>query len=170
MKGDSRMKRVLALALIVALVSIGMPMSSFAGPRVNSSVAGIAKDMSGRPLANTTVRMRNVVTGQIAGTARTSLSGAFTFENLTSGNYIVETVNAAGRVVATSSSLDLAPGASVTGVAVTAPAEVAAAQAAAAAGGGSFFASTGGIVLLAAIGAGAVAGIYYATKDDSPSK
>jgi hypothetical protein len=165
------MKRVLALVLVVALVSIGLPTASFAGPRVNSSVAGIAKDTTGRPLVNTTVRMRNVVTGQIAGTARTSLSGAFTFENLTSGNYIVETVNAAGRVVATSSSLDLAPGASVTGVAVTAPADVAAqAGAAAAAGGGSFFASAGGIVLLAAIGAGAVAGIYYATKDDSPSK
>lgn len=166
------MKRVLALALVVALISIGVPTSSFAGPRVNSSVAGIAKDTTGRPLVNTTVRMRNVVTGQIAGTARTSLSGAFTFENLTSGNYIVETVNAAGRVVATSSSLDLAPGATVTGVAVTAPADVAAQAggAAAAAGGGSFFASTGGIILLAAIGAGAVAGLYYGTKDDSPAK
>jgi hypothetical protein len=137
---------------------------------VNSSVAGIAKDTTGRPLVNTTVRMRNVVTGQIAGTARTSLSGAFNFENLSSGNYIVETVNAAGRVVATSSSLDLAPGATMTGVAVTAPSDVAAAPAGAAAGGGSFFSSAGGIILLAAIGAGAVAGIYYATKDNSPSK
>ena len=36
------MKRVLALALIVALVSIGVPTASFAGPRVNSSVTGIA--------------------------------------------------------------------------------------------------------------------------------
>jgi hypothetical protein len=161
------MKRLLALALVVALISIGVPTSSFAGPRVNSSVAGIAKDTTGRPLANTTVRMRNVVTGQIAGTTRTSLSGAFTFENLTSGNYIVETVNAAGRVVATSSSLDLAPGAMVTGVAVTAPADVAAAApAGAAATGGSFFSSASGMALLAAIGTGTVAGLYYATKDD----
>ena len=164
------MKRVLALVLVVALVSIGLPTASFAGPRVSSSVAGIAKDTTGRPLANTTVRMRNVVTGQIAGTARTSLSGAFAFENLTSGNYIVETVNAAGRVVATSSSLDLAPGATVTGVAVTAPADVTAQAGAAAAAGGSFWASTGGIVLLAAIGAGVVAGVWVATDDDSPSK
>jgi hypothetical protein len=165
------MKRVLALVLVVALVSIGLPTASFAGPRANSSVAGFAKDTTGRPLANSTVRMRNVMTGQVAGTARTSLSGAFTFENLTSGNYIVEAVNVAGRVVATSSSLDLAPGATMSGVAVTAPADVAAAQGgAAAAGGGSFFSSAGGIVLLAAIGGGVVAGLYYGTKEDSPSK
>jgi hypothetical protein len=164
------MRRLLALALIVALVTIGVPISSFAGPRVNSSVAGIAKDTTGKPLANTTVRLRNVLTGQVAGTARTSLSGAFTFENLPSGNYIVETVDAAGRIMATSSSLDVAPGATMSGVAVTAAAPAAAQAGAAAAGGGTFFTSTAGIILLAAIGAGAVAGIYYATKDDSPSK
>jgi hypothetical protein len=123
MKGDSRMKRVLALVLVVALVSIGLPTASFAGPRVNSSVAGMAKDTTGKPLSNTTVRLRNVITGQLAGTARTSLSGAFTFENLSSGNYIVETVDANGRIMATSSSLDVAPGATIAGVAVTAPAE-----------------------------------------------
>ena len=163
------MKRLLSIALIAALVTVGLPSAMFAGPRLNSSVAGIAKDMAGKPLANTTVRLRNVVTGQLAGTARTSLSGAFTFENLASGNYIVETVDTAGRIMATSSSLDVAPGATLTGVAVTAPA--AAKQAgAAAAGGGSFFTSTAGIVLLAAIGAGLVTGIVLSTRDDSPSK
>jgi hypothetical protein len=149
-----------------------MPMSSFAGPRVTSSVAGVAKDTTGKPLANTTVRLRNVMNGDLAATSRTSVGGAFAFENLTSGNYIVESVNAAGRIVATSSSIDLAPGMARTGVTVTAPADVvAAAQAgAAAAAGGSFWASTGGLVLLTAIGAGTVAGIWLATDDDSPSK
>jgi hypothetical protein len=163
------MKRLLSLALIAALVTVGLPSATFAGPRLNSSVAGIAKDMAGKPLANTTVRLRNVVTGQLAGTARTSLSGAFTFENLASGNYIVETVDSAGRIMATSSSLDVAPGATLTGVAVTAPA-AAKQPGAAAAGGGSFFTSTAGIVLLAAIGAGLVTGVVLATRDDSPSK
>jgi hypothetical protein len=162
------MKRLLSLALVLALVTVGMPATSFAGPRVNSSVAGTAKDTTGKPLVNTTVRLRNVVTGQVAGTSRTTLAGAFSFENLTSGNYIVETVNAAGRIMATSSSIDVAPGAVLTGVAVTAPAD--APQAAAAAGGGSFFTSTAGIVLLAAIGAGVVTGIVVATRDDSGSK
>jgi len=162
------MKRLLALALVVALVTLGVPTSTFAGPRVNSSVAGIAKDMTGSPLANTTVRLRNVLTGQLAGTTRTSIAGAFLFENLKSGNYIVETLDAAGRIVAASSSVDLAPGASMTGVAVTAPA--APKKAGAAAGGGSFFTSTTGIILLAAIGAGVVAGIVVATRDSSPSK
>ena len=164
------MKRLLALALVVALVTLGVPTSTFAGPRVNSSVAGIAKDMTGSPLANTTVRLRNVLTGQLAGTTRTSIAGAFLFENLKSGNYIVETLDAAGRIVAASSSVDLAPGASMTGVAVTAPAAPKQAGAPAVAGGGSFFTSTTGIILLAAIGAGVVAGIVVATRDSSPSK
>ena len=166
------MRRILALALVVALVMIGVPTASFAGPRATSSVAGMAKDTAGRPLANTTVRLRNVMSGQLAATARTSVGGTFAFENLASGNYIVEAVNAAGRIAATSSSIDLAPGMARTGVAVTAPADmVAAGQAgAAAAAGGSFFSSAAGIVLLTAIGAGVVAGVWLATDDDSPSK
>jgi hypothetical protein len=166
------MKKLFALALIVALVMAGVPALSFAGPRVTSSVAGMAKDTTGKPLANTTVRLRNVQNGQLAATSRTSIAGAFAFENLSSGNYIVETVNLAGRIVATSSSVDVAPGAAVTGVTVTAPADVAAAAQAggAAAGGGSFFSSTAGILLLTAIGAGIVTGLYFGTKDDSPSK
>jgi hypothetical protein len=166
------MKKLFALALIVAFVMAGVPASSFGGPRVTSSVAGMAKDTTGRPLANTTVRLRNLLNGQLAGTARTSLSGAFAFENLASGNYVVETVNAAGRIVATSSSLDVAPGAAMTGVAVVAAADVtAAAQAgAAAAGGAGFFSSGAGMLVLAAIGAGIVTGIYVATRESSPSK
>jgi hypothetical protein len=166
------MKKLFALALIVALVMAGVPATSFAGPRVTSSVAGMAKDTTGKPLANTTVRLRNIVNGQLAATSRTSLAGAFAFENLASGNYVVETVNAAGRIVATSSSLDVAPGAAVTGVTVMAPADVAAAAqgGAAAAAGGGFFSSGAGMLLLTAIGAGIVTGLYYGTKEDSPSK
>jgi hypothetical protein len=165
------MRRLLALALVVALVSLGVPTASFAGARTTSSVAGVVKDMTGSPLANTTVRLRSVLTGQLAGTTRTSIAGAFAFENLTSGNYIVETVDANGRIVAASSSVDVAPGASMTGVAVTAPGDAKQAGAAAAgAAGGSFFTSTTGIILLAAIGAGVVAGVVVATRDSSPSK
>jgi hypothetical protein len=164
------MKRILALALVVSLVALGVPTSAFAaGPRVNSSVAGMAKDSTGKPLANATVRLRNVLTGKLAGSTRTSIAGSFTFENLASGNYVVESLNSAGRVMAASASVDVAPGAAVTGVAVTAPAEAGAQGGAAAAGGGSFFTSTTGIIVLAAIGAGVVTGIVLATGDDDTS-
>jgi hypothetical protein len=166
------MKRILALALVISLVTLGLPVSAFAaGPRLSSSVTGVAKDSNGRPLVNTTVRLRNVLTGQLAATTRTTPAGSFAFENLSSGNYVVETLNTAGRVMAASASVDVAPGATVTGVAVTAPADAGAQGAAAAAGGGSFFTSTAGIVLLAAIGAGVVTGIVLATgNDESPKK
>ncbi len=163
------MKRLLALALVVCLATLGVPTSTFAGPRLGSSVAGVAKDSTGRPIANATVRLRNVLTGQLAGTARTSIAGAFTFGNLASGNYVVETLNGAGRVMAASASVDVAPGAAVTGVAVTAPAEAAQAATAGGAAGGSFFTSTGGLILLGAIAAGVITGVVIATGDDDTS-
>jgi hypothetical protein len=164
------MKRGLALALVVALVALGVPTTTFAGARLTSSVAGVAKDSTGRPLGNTTVRLRNVLTGQLAGTTRTTAAGSFTFENLASGHYIVETLNASGRVAAASASIDVVPGATVTGLALTAPPEAGGQGTAAAAGGGSFFTSTTGIILLAAIGAGVVTGVVLATGDDSSPK
>jgi hypothetical protein len=56
----------------------------------------------------------------------------------------------------------------MTGVAVTATADVAAAAqpGAAAVVGASFFSSGAGMLVLTAIGTGTVAGLYYATKGD----
>jgi hypothetical protein len=164
------MKRMLALTLVAALAFLGVPTASFAGAPINSSVAGVAKDTTGKPLVNATVRLRNVITGQLAGTARTTGAGAFTFQNLASGNYVVETLNDAGRVTAASASVDLAPGAAVSGVAVTAPADAAAGAGQGGSSGGSFFSSTGGLILLGAIAAGVITGVVIATNDSSPSK
>jgi hypothetical protein len=160
------MKRFFALALVAALVGLGVP-APLAAAQQTGSLAGIAKDNGGNPLGNYTVRLRNVASGQLVGTGKTAADGAFTFSNLQAGNYVIEIVDAAGKVIATSASIPLAAGAALTGVVVTASAASAAAIAGAA-GAGSFFTSTGGIVLLAAVGVGVTAGIVKATG--SPSK
>jgi hypothetical protein len=164
------MKRLLALTLAVALVGIGIPVTAGAAARQGTaSLAGIAKNAGGQALPNYTVRLRNVANGQLAGTTTSNVEGAFSFTGLAQGNYVIEVVDAAGRIIATSTSISVAAGAAVTGVAVTISAAGAAAAAAAAGGGiGAFFTSTSGILLLAAAGAGVAAGIVKATA--SPSR
>jgi len=164
------MKRLLALALAVALVGLGVPVTvNAAGPQGTASLAGIARNAGGQALPNYTVRLRNIATGQLAGNTTSSAEGAFSFTGLAQGNYVIEVVDAAGRIIATSTSITVAAGAAVTGVAVTISAAGATAAAGAAgAGVGAFFTSTSGILLLAAAGAGVAAGVVKATG--SPSK
>ena len=167
------MKRILALALAAALVALGLPLPVAAGQQTLGSIAGVARDVGAKPLANSTVRLRNVSTGGLAATTTSNASGAFSFTGLSQGSYVIEVVNAAGQVIATSSAMTLTAGAmTISGIALTASAAAAgAAGAAAAAGGiGSFFTSTAGIVLLAAAGAGATAGIIVATGQASPTR
>jgi hypothetical protein len=158
------MRRVLVGALVCALL---MPASSaFAAAGAGSaSIAGAARSAAGKVTANTTVQLRDVATGQLAGTTTSNAAGAFSFTGLEAGNYVVEVVNAAGQIIGTSASIAVAAGAVVTGVGVSA-----AAAAAAAGGAGAFFGSTLGIVTLAAAGAG-VAGVTVASRTPaSPSR
>jgi len=163
------MRRSFALLLVFALISMGVPtLASGAPEALAGRIAGTARSQTGQPLVNYTVQVRSVATGQLAGTARTSATGDFAFDNLAAGNYVGEVLDAAGRIVATSSSLTLARGAmSITGVAITSSG----AQGTQAAGGGSFFKSTAGIILLVAAGVGTTIAIIVATRgEESPSK
>jgi hypothetical protein len=163
------MKRFLALSLVAAVIGLGIPVSASAAPSAGV-IAGMAKDWSGQAVPNVTVRLRNLVSGSLAGTTRTAASGAFTFENVAAGHYVVETVDLSGRVTAASSAVDLSAGAALKNILVTAPRAMAGQGTAAAAGGGSFFTSTAGILLIAAAAAGTVIAIVATTGDESPSK
>lgn len=163
------MRRFFALALVCALIGLGWPSTTFAAARAqNGQISGVAKTPAGQPLANTTVRVRSVGTGQVAATAQTSAAGEFSFANLPAGTYVIEIVDANGLVIGTSSGLTLSATTTLTGVAVTSSATGSAAAAGAA--GGSFFKSTGGIILLAAAGGGAVAAVVATRGDESPKK
>lgn len=167
------MKRFLALTLAVALAFIGVPvpLAAAIGPQGPGSISGVAKGGDQQPLPNYTVRVRNVGTGQIAGTQTTSATGAFSFTGLNAGTYVVEIVDAAGRVIGVTSSISLTAGTMViSGVALTASGLGGAALAGAAGGGiGTFFSSTAGILLIVGAGAGITAGVL-ASRNASPSR
>jgi hypothetical protein len=129
-------------------------------------ISGIARDAQNQVLPGVKVQLRNVDTGQLVATTKAAANGAFEFTGLNPGNYIVEIVDNAGKIIGLSPSTALAAGGAITGLAVSASAGAIAA----AGGAGAFFASTGGILLLVGIGAGVTAGVIAATNDASGSR
>ena len=161
------LRRLALSALIAALIAPNAPL--FAAQAATGIISGTAHSASSQTMTNTTVRLRNVQTGQLAGETTSNAAGQFSFPALGPGNYVVEVVNAAGQVVGTSATISLTAAAmAATGVAVTASAAGAVASAGA---GGAFLASTWGIVAIAAAGAGVVGVVAAETRSNaSPSE
>jgi hypothetical protein len=169
------MRRILALTLALAITSLGLTATSFAaGQQVqanadNGRVSGVVNDSGGQPVGNRGVRLRDTATGRAVQTSRTTGAGAFSFEKVPAGTYVVEVLDDRGAVVAVSGSQTLnAASMLVEGVIIVLEAEKAGAAIVAA--GSSFFSSTAGMLILAAAGTGAVVAIVAATNDKSPSK
>jgi hypothetical protein len=168
------MRRVLALALVAAIASLGMPSLSFAaGARATGTtgqVSGAVRTDAGTPIANASVRLRNTGTGQVAGTTTTAANGEYSFKNVPAGNYVIELMDSQGNAVATSMPVTMETSGTVNGVAITAPVGKAGVGAVSQPGLGHFFTSTAGILLLVGAGGGLVAGVIGATTQKSPSR
>src|SRR3954469_22834722 len=126
------MRRIVAIALSSSM--FGSAALAAAAPRAQTEVAslsGTASSSAGQTLANVTVQLRDVATGQLAGTTTSSATGAFSFGGLQAGTYTVEVVGATGQIIGSSAAVTVAAGATVTGVAVSATAAIAAGTAAA---------------------------------------
>jgi hypothetical protein len=172
------MKKLLASALCIALSMSVAPLNLIAAGKVvaqaNGSISGVAS-VDGKPLANVTVRLRNVDTGQVVGNTTTNGQGQFSFTGLGPGNFVVETIAANGTVLGTSTAIALTATSMVVSnvvVSTSAAAIAAAGGAGAVAGGG---AAVGGGLSATAITIGAIAAglgataIIIATNDSSPS-
>ena len=176
------MKKLLASALCVALSMTLAPINLIAAGRAIAqagAISGVAS-VDGKPLANVTVRLRNVDTGQLVGNSTANAQGEFSFTGLGPGNFVVETVSANGTILGTSTVIALTAAAMVaTGVSVgTSAAALAAAGGVgaatvgvgAAAGAGALGMS-GTALALTAVGATlVVAGTVVALNDASPSR
>jgi hypothetical protein len=155
-----RMRRAVALALVLTLaLHTASVFALAAAAQGTATLSGTARSSSGEPIQDCTAQLRDVMTGQLAGTTRCDRAGAFLFTNLNPGSYIVEIVNAQGVVVASSAVTELAAGA-------TAAISVASASTAAVTTGGGI--STAVIVSMLAAAAG-VAGVVIAVNRGTAS-
>src|SRR5262245_60891383 len=107
------MKRALVLVLVTAMTVPALPVNAaspaprrVAGqPQPTGGIQGTATSSTGQALPNYTVQLRNLQTGQLAGTTTSNAAGSFTFTGLTPGNYVIEVVNSAGTIVGSSSAI-----------------------------------------------------------------
>ena len=169
------MRRFVALALSSTLVLQAAPLmaaTARAGaqaPVATGALNGTAQSAGGQMLTNTTVQLRNLQTGQLAGTTTSNAAGGFSFTGLNPGNYLVEFINQSGAIVGSSASTAVAAGTTTT---VTVSTMAAAAVAGAAAGGAAAATgiSTAVVVTTVAVAAG-IAGVLVVARDNaSPSR
>lgn len=151
-------KRIALLVMVLALsAAVAAEAAQAAG-----KISGTVRDAQGQPLPNAKLQLRNVDTGQVVAKTRAGADAAYEFPGIVPGNYVVEIVDDADRVLGLSAAAPLAATGAVTGLVV--------ALASTGAAGGAFFASTAGILLLVGIGAGVTAGVVAATNDASGSR
>ena len=75
-----------------------------------ASISGTALSPTGQPIGVTPVRARNLLTGQIGGTATTSPGGEFNFVGLPPGQYVIEVLDDGGQIIGTSAFISAAAG------------------------------------------------------------
>jgi hypothetical protein len=73
---------------------------------------------NGNPVVNATVRARNLLDGQIAGTAPTASAGQFSL-TVTPGSYLIEVVDGGGQIIGTSPFIAATAGTAITDATVT---------------------------------------------------
>lgn len=160
------MKRIAILMMLAAVVAVAPALAQGTG-----TVQGTAQGANNQILSGVKVQLRNVDTGQLAGTTTSAANGAFEFTGLNPANYVIEIVDADGKIIGVSASIAVGVGAVISGVLVAASAAGAVAGAAAAGGLAAFFTSTGGLLVLAGAAAGVAAGVIAATGGAaSPSR
>lgn len=175
------MRRVTASALVFAL-TFAAPLFAARAPRGGqaqglASIAGNATTSTGQTIANVTVQLRDLATGSLAGTTTSSATGTFAFAGLQAGSYAVEVVSAAGQIIATSSSIAVSAGATMTGITVSATAAALAGAAGGAAGvasaagaGAGVGASTAIVIASVAAAAGIAGAVATSSQTASPSR
>jgi len=78
-----------------------------------TTIMGFAWTGANEPIAEATVRLRDVLSGAIEALAVTGAGGAFTFLDVEGGTYVVELVDDRDRVVAVGQAFTIGPGQTV---------------------------------------------------------
>ena len=154
------MRTVTALALVAALAGL-VAAAAFAAPQGPGDVTGSVRDANDRPVRNVPVRLLDLDSVMVVKTTTTTSEGAFAFTGVAPGNYVVEVVDATGKILGTSGAVLVAAGQGLGGILVTLESGFTPA------GLMAFFTSTKGVVVLAAAGAGVGFAVYEATKSGS---
>ncbi|MPY86439.1 MAG: hypothetical protein GEU99_00780 [Luteitalea sp.] len=103
------MKRFVSILLAVSMVLAYQPLPAAAAGAYETSVGQISGTalLNSQPAPNSAARLRSLLTGQLVGSTASNWQGAFNFQGLSAGSYLVELVGADGRVLGTSAPIML---------------------------------------------------------------
>jgi hypothetical protein len=167
------MRNVFMFVLMFAVTVAALPSRLFASagaareqavPQAGS-LSGVARGGDQGILSSQRVQLRNLDSGQVVSSTTSGPTGSFSFPGLTPGNYMVELVDAAGKVVGISTPVSVTAGVAAT---ATVTASAAGALTAAAAGGAGIL-GLGTVTSVAVIGAAAITGTAVAFKAVGPN-
>jgi hypothetical protein len=99
-------------------LSVAAPFAAAQAPPAQAQITGRVAMPNGNPLANATVRARNLIDGQISGTTSPGPAGQFTI-GVNPGSYMLEVVDAGGQVIGTSPFIAATAGATIAGATIT---------------------------------------------------
>ena len=162
------MRSVLALALAVSLVAGGLSSTVLAAGQQIVTITGRALSPDQQGLANTTVRLRSVTSGQLLRVTTSAQGGSYSFPAVAPDTYIIELVDRSGRMVGTTEPFVVeANSAPVVSVVATSTSALTSAGSA----GFSFLGlgPTMSTVVLGAAGAAAITGVVATRPEASPS-
>ena len=114
----SRQTVAFALAFAFAAGMVVPPVLRAGAPQGAGAISGTAKKEAKKPYTNYSVRARNVQQGVVAATVQLDVNGDFALANVDQANYLVELLDAKGKVVCTEGPYDLTKQATKTGVSI----------------------------------------------------
>jgi hypothetical protein len=108
--GSLAAKRATSLAVKRSVVRGGIRAGRVAaGPRA-TSITGYAWTANQQPVPNAVVRVRNVLTGLVESSSKADAAGRFVIEGIEGGNYVIELIDEAGRIIAVGETFSAFPG------------------------------------------------------------
>jgi hypothetical protein len=111
-----QVRRLAAAAAVILFSAAAAAQNAVAAPPANpayTTVTGIAWDANNNPIAGARTRLRNVATTRIVAAAAANAAGKFTFDSIEAGSYVVELVDAKGKVLGVGPMFNALPGQSL---------------------------------------------------------
>jgi hypothetical protein len=164
------MRKFVPMVLVISMATAGFPLNVLAAQSGVGSLKGIAYRTNLQPFPNAQVQVRNVRTATTVFATTAGPSGEFSFPQLQPDTYIVEIVDATGRIVGMSAPFAVENGGSLT-MSVVQGAQGAVPPA----GNNAGFSLLGlgpatSLAVLGAAGAVAVTAVVTTRQDASPSR
>jgi len=162
------MRKTVSIALTLMMVSAGAQSGLLAAAQQPvGDLTGVARGGYMQTLGQVRVQLRSIQSGELVGATTTADAGAFSFSGVPVGDYVVEIVDAAGKIRGVGAPVQVTAGATA------ATSVIAPSIGGAAAAGGFHLLGMGPVTSLSVLGAAAAASVtaVVATRPNaSPSR